>query len=66
MYAGLLLLFFGTPLALGSYWGLLTFVLTMPGIIWRLFDEEALLTGNLPGYTEYCRKVRWRLIPAIF
>ncbi|MGA2136000.1 MAG: isoprenylcysteine carboxylmethyltransferase family protein [Bryobacteraceae bacterium] len=66
MYVGLLLLFFGTPLALGSYWGLLTFALTLPGIIWRLFDEETLLAGNLPGYTEYCRKVRWRLIPAIF
>ena len=66
MYAGLLLLFFGTPLALGSYWGLLTFVLTTLGFVWRLFDEEKLLAENLPGYAEYCREVRWRLIPGIF
>lgn len=66
MYAAGPLLFIGTPLALGSFWGLLAFAVALPGLIWRLFDEEQLLVENLPGYAEYCRKVRWRLIPGIF
>ena len=66
MYAGGLLYCLGTPLALGSYWGLLAFVAIVPVLIWRLLDEERLLSKNLPGYAEYCAKVRWRLIPGIF
>ncbi len=66
MYAGGLLLFIGTPLALGSYWGLLGFVGVLPALIWRLLDEERFLAKNLPGYVEYCAKVRWRLIPKVF
>jgi protein-S-isoprenylcysteine O-methyltransferase Ste14 len=66
MYAGSLPLLAGTPLALGSYWGLLAFGAILPGLIWRLLDEERFLTRNLPGYAEYCGKVRSRLIPGIF
>jgi protein-S-isoprenylcysteine O-methyltransferase Ste14 len=66
MYAGGSLLFLGTPLALGSYWGLLAFVVALPALIWRLLDEEKFLSRNLPGYTEYCGRVRWRLIPGVF
>jgi protein-S-isoprenylcysteine O-methyltransferase Ste14 len=66
MYAGGLLLFIGAPLALGSYWGLLAFVAVLPVLIWRLLDEEKFLAKGLPGYVEYCAKVRWRLIPGIF
>ncbi len=66
MYAGGSLLFLGTPLALGSYWGLLTFLAVLPALIWRLLDEEKFLSKNLPGYTEYCASMRWRLIPRVF
>jgi len=66
MYAGGSLLFIGTPLALGSYWGLLAFVAALPTLLWRLLDEEKFLCKNLPGYTEYCANVRWRLIPGAF
>jgi protein-S-isoprenylcysteine O-methyltransferase Ste14 len=65
MYASGSLLFIGTPLALGSYWGLLA-LLVLPALLWRLFDEERFLARNLPGYTEYCAKVRWRVIPGMF
>jgi protein-S-isoprenylcysteine O-methyltransferase Ste14 len=34
-------------------------VLTIFGLVWRLFDEEAFLEKNLSGYTEYCAKIRW-------
>lgn len=66
MYAGGSLLFIGTPLALGSYWGLLAFAAALPALVWRLLDEEKFLAKNLPGYIDYCAKVRWRLIPGIF
>ncbi len=66
MYASALLYLVGTPLALGSFWGLLPFAAMMPFLIWRLYDEESLLAGNLPGYTEYQKKVRHRFIPFIW
>jgi protein-S-isoprenylcysteine O-methyltransferase Ste14 len=66
MYAGSLLYLLGMPFALGSYWRLLVLVAMMPFLIWRLFDEERFLSKNLPGYAEYCAKVRWRLMPGVF
>ena len=65
-YAAAFLYLFGMPLALGSYWGLLVFVAMMAAVMWRLFDEETLLAARLPGYAEYQRHVRWRLLPGIF
>lgn len=66
MYAGAAVYFIGMSFALGSYWGLIASVLTILGLVWRLFDEEKFLVGSLPGYAEYCAKVRWHLIPGIF
>ncbi len=66
MYAGGLFSFIGTPLALGSWWGLLALVVVLPALIWRLLDEERFLRGNLQGYTEYAERVRYRLIPGVF
>ena len=66
MYAGGALYLLGTPIALGSYWGLVPFVLTMPFLIWRLVDEERFLALNLPGYAEYQERVRHRLVPFVW
>jgi protein-S-isoprenylcysteine O-methyltransferase Ste14 len=66
MYAAGLIMFSGTPLALGSWWGLLILVPITLVIIWRLLDEEKFLSENLPGYKEYCQKVRYRLIPLLW
>lgn len=66
MYAGGLFSFLGTSLALGSWWGMLAVVIVMPALVWRLVDEERFLRGNLPGYAEYSRRVRYRLIPGVF
>jgi protein-S-isoprenylcysteine O-methyltransferase Ste14 len=38
----------------------------VPSVIWRLFDEELFLSKNLTGYSAYCAKLRWRLIPGVF
>jgi protein-S-isoprenylcysteine O-methyltransferase Ste14 len=66
MYASALLYLLGTPLALGSYWGLLALAAMLPFLIWRLCDEERLLARDLPGYTAYQRRVRHRLVPFIW
>jgi protein-S-isoprenylcysteine O-methyltransferase Ste14 len=66
MYASAFLYLIGTPLALGSYWGLLPIAAMMPFLIWRLFDEERLLAAELPGYSDYQKKVRFRLVPRIW
>jgi len=66
MYAGALVLLFGTQLALGSWWGLLLLIPMTIVLVLRLLDEEQLLAKNLPGYTEYCRRVRHRLVPYVW
>ena len=66
MYAGGFLYLLATPLALGSWWGLLAVAGMAPFLVWRLFDEERILKERLPGYADYCAKLRWRLIPRVF
>jgi protein-S-isoprenylcysteine O-methyltransferase Ste14 len=66
MYSSALLLLIFTPLALGSYWSLLL-VIPMIGVLaWRLLDEERVLKRDLAGYTDYCRRVRYRLVPGLW
>jgi protein-S-isoprenylcysteine O-methyltransferase Ste14 len=66
MYSGSLLYFLGIPIALGSWWGLLVGILMMPVFVLRLFDEEKLLARNLPGYSEYMDRVKYRLVPFVW
>jgi protein-S-isoprenylcysteine O-methyltransferase Ste14 len=66
MYSGALVMLAGIPIALGSWWGLLVIVAIIPALIWRLFDEEKFLARNLPGYSEYQNRVRYRLIPLLW
>jgi protein-S-isoprenylcysteine O-methyltransferase Ste14 len=66
MYAGVLIMIAGIPLALDAWWGLAIFLAALPGLIWRILDEEKLLKKDLPGYVEYTQKVRYRLLPLIW
>jgi protein-S-isoprenylcysteine O-methyltransferase Ste14 len=66
MYMGGLFLFIGMSLALGSWWGLFVLLLIMPALIWRILDEERLLAKNLPGYSEYLDRVKYRLVPFVW
>ena len=66
MYASASLYLIGTPLALGSYWGLLVLAGMLPLLVWRLRDEERLLAAELPGYTAYQKRVRYRLVPRVW
>lgn len=66
MYVSSLLVFFATPVALGSWWGLVPALLTLPSFVARILAEEDTLLRELPGYADYRKKVPWRLIPWIW
>ena len=66
MYSGALVLLLGIPLALGSLWAVVVFAPLLPVLIWRIIDEEKLLNNELAGYTEYCTRVRHRLVPWLY
>jgi protein-S-isoprenylcysteine O-methyltransferase Ste14 len=66
MYSGALLLLVGTPLALGSFWGLLALIPVPIGLAYRILDEERALTNELAGYREYMQDVRYRLMPYVW
>jgi protein-S-isoprenylcysteine O-methyltransferase Ste14 len=66
MYAGALVILFATPLALGSWLGLVMFIPMTLVIVLRLLDEERFLQRRLPGYREYCERVGFRLVPHIW
>jgi protein-S-isoprenylcysteine O-methyltransferase Ste14 len=63
MYSGALVMLLGTPVALGSWWGLSMFIPMIFTIAWRARDEEQFLCKSLSGYKEYCQVVRYRLAP---
>ncbi len=66
MYSGALLMLLFTPLALGSFWGLLAFPPLLAVIAARLLEEEKFLARKLSGYSEYCQRVRYRLVPFLW
>jgi protein-S-isoprenylcysteine O-methyltransferase Ste14 len=66
MYTSAAVYFIGMSLSLGSYWGLIASILTIFGFVLRLLDEEKFLAQNLPGYTEYEKKVRYHLVPFVW
>ena len=66
MYMATILLFMMMPLVLGSWYALIPFAFYPAIIIIRLRDEEKLLTRELPGYEEYKKKVKYRIIPFVW
>ena len=66
MYLGVLIMYLPTPLALGSYWGLIPMGLLPVALVFRILNEEKVLSENLEGYKDYCRKTKYRLIPYIW
>ncbi len=66
MYAGGLLLFLGTSLLLGYWYGLLLVLLFLPGGMVRAVMEERVLREELPGYAAYMAQVKYRFIPYVW
>ena len=66
MYAGALCYFLGTPLLLGSWWGLAFAPVLIVLIAVRAVTEERMLSAALEGYPAYAARVRYRLIPFVW
>ena len=66
MYSATIAMFLAMPLVMGSWWAFLVMIPYVLAIAARIKDEEILLTKELEGYTEYKKKVRWKLIPYIW
>ncbi len=66
LYAASLLIWLATPLALGSWIALPLFALLMPFYVLRAMSEELQLTRELKGYTAYCKRTPFRLVPFVW
>ena len=66
MYAVTIWLFLSIPVVLGSYWAVLCFLPYVLVIVIRIRGEEQLLAAELSGYSDYQKRVKYRLIPFIW
>ncbi len=66
MYVSALMIYVVSPIALGSYWGMVASVWLIPLLAVRIRGEESLLLKELRGYQEYCGATRYRLIPGVW
>jgi len=65
-YAGNILPLLGIVLALSSVWTLIPAMVALIITVIRTTLEDRTLQNELPGYRDYARRVRYRLIPRIF
>jgi protein-S-isoprenylcysteine O-methyltransferase Ste14 len=65
-YVGGLVFTLVTPLLLGSLWALIPAVLSDAALVIRTGLEDATLRRELPGYQDYSRQVRYRLVPKLW
>ena len=65
-YAGNMLALPGMVLALSSTWTLIPAAVALIIAVIRTVLEDQTLQDELPGYRDYARRVRYRLIPGIF
>jgi protein-S-isoprenylcysteine O-methyltransferase Ste14 len=65
-YAGNILALFGIVLALSSVWTLIPAAVASIIAVIRTVLEDRTLKEELPGYRDYARRVRYRLIPWIY
>jgi protein-S-isoprenylcysteine O-methyltransferase Ste14 len=65
-YAGNMLALPGMVLALSSMWTLIPVAVALIIAVIRTVLEDQTLQDELPGYRDYARRVRYRLIPGIY
>jgi protein-S-isoprenylcysteine O-methyltransferase Ste14 len=65
-YLGGIIFSMGTPLMLGSFWGLIPTLLAIILVFGRTYLEDTTLKNELPGYRDYTLKVKYRIIPFLW
>jgi len=66
MYAGMILYDVCVPLLLGSWVGLAVSAVMILMVLVRTTLEDRTLQAELPGYREYAKGVRFRLLPGVW
>lgn len=66
MYMSTVLLFLTIPIVLGSWYAVIPFACYPMIIVVRILNEEKVLESELEGYSEYKKKVKYRLLPFIW
>ena len=66
MYTATIFLFLSMTLVLGSWISFCMMLLYPVLIILRIRNEEQVLKAGLVGYEDYCRRVKYRLLPHIW
>ena len=66
MYVGIILLFPCMALFLGSWWALVPALMVSGLMVIRTALEDRTLRAELPGYPDYARQVRYRLLPGVW
>ena len=66
MYSAALLHYVALPLALGSFWALVPAFVVAAALAIRTAKEDRMLRSSLPGYSDYARRTRFRLLPGIW
>ena len=66
MYTATVLMFLAMPLVLGSLPSFVIMLAYIPLIVKRIRNEENVLREGLDGYDEYCRKVKFRIVPFLY
>ena len=66
MYLANVIIYLSIPLVLGSYYSLLVISLFLVVFYFRIKNEEEVLKEGLEGYSDYMKKVKYRLIPYVW
>jgi len=66
MYVGVILTILCVPVLLGSLYALIPAGLIAALFVLRTALEDRTLQAELPGYAEYARNARWKLVPGIW
>jgi protein-S-isoprenylcysteine O-methyltransferase Ste14 len=65
-YAGGLIWYLMTPLILGSLWAYIPTAFVVALTVLRTSLEDQTLQSELPGYVDYTKQTRYRLVPGIW
>ncbi len=66
MYLAMIVLYLSAAIVLGSYYALIPMVVFLSTLAVRIRNEEKVLLAGLPGYAEYTKRVRYRLLPFVW
>lgn len=66
MYLSATVLYLASAVVMGSYYALIPMVLVPFLLAFRIKNEEKILLTGLPGYEEYVKKVKYRMIPFVW